>query len=800
MRVVFLSARLPLTKTIACHAGMYAVAPYPQVSRLTSHHETTADLRGFAKLLAAHADAGHCLFNGQLQQLLADESRAGKTLKGAPREWVVFDFDKVEAASAEDAITKYLPAACHTVSYIEQRSSSMFRPDAKKWSGHVFMQLKTASTEKELKAWFESINFTNPALSEELGLTDSGIALHWPLDRTAAQDSKLIYIAPPRCHGFAPACTAAEAIRFVKKRNATLALPSFTHIERSQIEQRITDLRAAMGLPPRALSTRRFEDGEVLIDAEPGVISDVKAMGNHYIKFNLNGGDSLGYWIDLRNPAVIKNFKGEPWLLTKEVDEKFYKKLAGVAPAAVAKPPLDEGGEVLAFFATNDQATVKTGTWLPATRELRLDTSNLTAASAWLAAFGAIQRGPLPHYDVVFDPQSDLQYVEGHPVINKFRSTDYMVRARSKPDASRLEELPPVIGKTLRSMLGNPDDATLAHYLNWLACIFQQRRKTGAAWVHSGIEGTGKSQFVQRVLAPIFGSDVVRTSIFTLAQTQFNAYLDGALIVVFEEATMSAVENNAELMAKLKHWITDEMVAIHAKGRDPVDKKTYCNFIFNSNERNPVIASETNRRFNFSNRQEQRLVYTPNEYLALARGDELDAFADLLQRWTVDEAALQRVVQTDTAQLIHEQTTPINALIAEAIRQGDVEFFLDRMPSDAEAAGDFHGRFNPVGLFKGLIDGVLAGEHDYLTYEDMYVLFRTLIPDPRFFQDSKTWRMRHFNALGLKCKRIRIDNDSRAYGMKVEWRIPPELKRTAKKVKSKDDNVIGIKAKRSAHA
>lgn len=799
MRIVFLSAKLPLTKTIVHANGMYAVAPYPHVSKLTSWHEEAANLDDFAELLRAHAAQSHCLFNGQLQQPLQAESRAGKTLKGAPREWVVFDFDKVQVANAEEAINTLLPHECRNVTYIEQRSASMFRPDSAAWSGHIFMQLAKPANEVLLKSWFESINFTLPALEQQITLTDSGIALHWPLDRTAAQDSKLIYIAPPTCHGFKPAVKAEDAIRVVKKRQKVLSIAPFAPIEHAQIEAKVGALRTAAGLSQRTLATRRFEDGEILVDAEPGTITDVKAMGAHYIKFNLNGGDSLGYWIDLHNPAVIKNFKGEPWLLTRDVDEKFYRKLAGIAPGAVSKPALDDGGEVLAFFATNQDATVKTGTWAPASRELRLDNSNLTAAQAWLAAFGVLQRGPLPHYDVVFNPQSDVQYVEGHPVINTFRRTDYMARARKNPKNAALDELPPVIGKVMASMLGDTDKSLTAKYMNWLAAIFQTRKKIGTAWVLSGTEGTGKSKFVECVLSPIFGSDVVRSSMFTLAQTQFNAYLDGALIVVFEEATMSAVENNAELMAKLKHWVTDPVIAIHAKGRDPVQKPNYANFIFNSNDRNPVIATETNRRFNFANRQEQRLLFTPNEYLVLARGEELDTFADVLQRWPVDEADLQRVVETDTAKLIHEQTTPINGLIAEAIRQGDIEFFLDRMPSDAEAQGDFHGRFNPIGLFRSLVDSICAGEHDYLTYEDMYVLFRTLIPDSRFFQDSKTWRMRHFNALGLKCKRMRISADERAYGMAVNWRIPQDVKRKVKRA-SKDDNVIGIKGKRRKSA
>jgi len=777
---VLLGAALPLTKTIACRDGAYAVAPYPHVSKLTSFHETTDSLAGFQSLLSKHAAEGHCLFNGQLQQPLANESRAGKTLKGAPREWVVFDFDKVEAKDHAEVVQRYLPAECQGVSYVAQHSASMFKPGTAAWSGHVFMLLKEPSTELQLREWFEALNFTIPSLSEGLALTDSGLGLHWPLDRSAAYDSKLIYIAPPRMHGFTPAIDPKQAIQLVKKKQSHLKLPAFKPVTKREIEDRINDLRKDAGLEAKDFRSRPFEDGEILIEAEEGVITGVRPMGEHYIKFNLNGGDSLGYWIDLRNPSVIKNFKGEPWLLTQQVDEKFYKQLSKTASRVISRPPIGEGTEVLAFYATNQNSRIKIGLFEPVVSKLTINTSTETAARSWLAEFGVIGGGFLPHVDITFDPTSDIQYVPNGTFLNTFAPTPYMKADKTSDTPSTLQELPAVINKLLFSVLGNPTPEVYTHFINWLAFIFQTRQKSETAWVISGRTGTGKGTFVKHVLRPLFGTDVVKNVQYTALNNEFNGYLESSIFVVFEECDTKAVANGAELSAKLNHYVTDSPIQIRRMQTDHYETPNYSNFFFFTNKHTPVEITKDNRRYNIAERQEQQIFFTPNEILSLQRGTELDRFADVLKRWPVNEAAVRRIITTQASEDMHEATTSINQQIADAIGQGNLQFFLDRIPSNEEASADFFNRFNPLGLLKPKLDAYIGaaskGESMLLKEDtDLFVLFRALIPDLRYFQDSKTWRRRHYKSLGLDIdKKHRVPGtwDKQARGVLVQWKLP----------------------------
>jgi hypothetical protein len=804
MDVVFLGARLPLTKTFVQNGTVINASPYPQVSRVTSFHERARSLQEFYDLLVKHAKADHCLFNGTLQRPLIDESRAGMTAD-TNRNWVVFDFDKVPARDAAEVVAKYLPPECHNVSYVSQLSASMFRPDISTWSGHIFMLLKEQVTEQRLKQWFEFLNFSLPQLTTAISLSDSLQALHWPLDRTVAYNSKLIYIAPPKCFGFEPA--VEQHIELVKKRNTHLTIPAFNPIDSHTIRQKINELRRAIGETEIGYDIVQFNGEEMLRSTEACQIHGIKTSGDHYIRFNLNGGDSYAYFIDLRNPEVIRNFKGEPLLKTEDAAPDLYKALRKSAPRAVAKPPLDEGSEVLAFYATNQGAAIKTGVYSPIDRRLRLDDSTPTAASAWLGEYGLVQKAPLPHMDLVFDPRNDVQYVPGKTEINLYRATDYMTRAKknasSKPAVlSEVAEKAPLLHKIMYSMLGNPDDKVYAHFVNWLAYVFQRREKTGTAWVLHGRTGTGKGSFVKYILTPLFGPENVRTIQFGLLATSFNAFLETALFVVCEEADMGAVDNRAELQAKLRHYITDSPIEINQKGRKTFQAENFSNFIFNANERTAVHVTGDDRRYNIPNRQEVQLFFTPNEIQQLAGGVELDAFADVLQRWPLDVQAVTKVVETEARRDMHEASTAINQLIAEAVIKGDLQFFIDRMPTESEALADFHNRFNPMLLLKAHMDLYIEhannGTPMVLSDEHLFVLFRSLIPDTRFFQDSKTWRKRHYKALGLdvdKQHRMPTDYTKRVRGVIVDWQKPEDMPET-KPVAKHDGNVIDMPSKK----
>jgi hypothetical protein len=306
----------------------------------------------------------------------------------------------------------------------------MFKPDTKKWSGHIFMLLKQPVDEKMLKQWFEHLNFTVPALENAITLTDSLQALRWPLDRTVADCSKIIYIAPPVCAGFTPKISKDKAFMFVKKKQPSLQIPLFASITHQDIRAKINALRRAINEPELEYNIQNHNGYEVMLKADACTVHGVRTSGDHYLRFNLNGGDSYAYYIDLRNPGLIGNFKGEPFLRTDEAAPELYASLKKTAPKTLAAAPLDEDADAFAFYATNRSSAVYIGQFSPTTRELKLNNSSETPAKGWLNEWSIPHKGYLPHIEVVFNPKDDVQYIPGGTIINTFRASDYMMKEK----------------------------------------------------------------------------------------------------------------------------------------------------------------------------------------------------------------------------------------------------------------------------------------------------------------------------------------------------------------------------------
>ena len=67
-----------------------------------------------------------------------------------------------------------------------------------KVSMHLFFILKDPISPTILKEWLKTLNYEIDFLSNQLKLSANGQSLSYPLDVSLAENSKLIYIAPPK--------------------------------------------------------------------------------------------------------------------------------------------------------------------------------------------------------------------------------------------------------------------------------------------------------------------------------------------------------------------------------------------------------------------------------------------------------------------------------------------------------------------------------------------------------------------------------------------------------------------------
>jgi len=194
MDVYFLEAGQPLTKRYTSTPAGIEAESYPHVLDFKSHKHTLNTLAGFERVLIDHAQRGHCLLKGQLLKELNFESRAGSTDSNALTEFLVLDIDGLPNHTPEEFMFRM--NMTH-LDYIVQYSASQGVLPKKGLSCHIFILLTKPTSPSQIKQWLIQKNLEE--FDEYLTLTRSGVALHYPLDITACQNDKLIYIAPPIC-------------------------------------------------------------------------------------------------------------------------------------------------------------------------------------------------------------------------------------------------------------------------------------------------------------------------------------------------------------------------------------------------------------------------------------------------------------------------------------------------------------------------------------------------------------------------------------------------------------------------
>lgn len=756
MQLTFLSAAVPLTKTIAFSArsNSYTVTSYPMVRNMTSEAVDVANMDEFAYQLQQFAQRGWCLLKGELERPIIDEPRAGLANNKLLHDWVCFDFDKVECPptmeGAVEALYKYLPECTHDVDAVIQLSASCFHPQARKLSAHVFMRLRRAVDSAMLRDWFLHINLEGPA-AKELRLSDSGRALSYPIDVSVSSPAKLLYIAPPRTIGYVP--DLQDPIQVLPGEQRTFELPAFNRVATSRINDEINRLRAECMMDPYKYETKLVGGQEFFTDEEELTVHDMKVSASGHLRFNVNGGDSMAYYIDTSRPNVIGNFKGEPFMHTNLVAPKLFDQLKRMAPSANNTVRISEATEVLAFYATNRGSAVHIGTFDREHDVLRIERSTTEAAYSWLRELGAPLKSNLPHYDLIFDISSNIRYEPGYPVINLYARTKFLKlygdieRTLAVEDAlERLGKECPTFGKLLKSVCGD-DSESLKRYLNWLAYIFQTRTKPGSAWLFHGTEGTGKGFMLRFILKPLFGDDNVDQMLMVNVASSFNSILEGKLIVNIDEADMSKTHDPVEIMAKLRNWITEDKIVINEKHRVEESVKSFVSFIVTANTTRPVMIPHGDRRWNVAPRQETRIEVFPNEMAILEQGEELPMFAKLLGELVVDEEWLRNPLNNEAKKILFESTHGLPDAVAAAIREGNTSFFFAARPSDTQMA--LGKTVLPISEYDALLRAMASKTLTVLSTADLYVLFKVAINNDKQFSDNTTQQRKLFRRLGF---------------------------------------------------
>jgi len=800
MELIFLSSKQKLVKEISTEG----VTPYPLVKNFTSHTETVENCDELFTTLTQHAAAGHCLHKGLLTKKLKNSPRAGVADRNAPTDYIVFDLDGIQLPNTgvpnvieEDDIktiakqfVHYLPSEFHDVSYVAQASASL-GCKGNTISMHLFFLLDRPVYPRALKEWFRSLNFSIPVLAEQLKLSSNGQSLTYPIDISVADNSKLIYIAPPKFTNVQDPCSGSRFVKIDRGASTIDIFPLVREVNRERLShlsiQIKNNLRKEAGLPKKTSKTQNLTVGDEyveLLDNPDKMTIQVSRISDPYVNCNINGGDSGGYYFLLTNPHYMYNFKGEPIWEIEKADPEFYRWIFEKFEDKISKEK-NLKPVVLRDFFTDTYYNGLFDTKLQQFNDaFPLTPTNKTSLEGFMKSHNRPFPDFVPDARVVFDPSNDtgINLKEVPYYVNMYRQSEYMLAAQTPGEAleygtaMNLHQLTPNIYKLISHILGG-GAAELEHFVNWLAYIYQNKNKAMTAWILTGVPGTGKGLFIHKVLKPLFGEAQVPMRSLENIEEQFNLYMRTALFLAVDEFRMGDSGNIGKMADKLKHQITEPNLTIRAMRTNQIELPSFCNFIFLTNRADAVKIEEGDRRYNVGPRQERKLEEVYPELLSniTELQTELYVFAGALKSFQVNERMAHTVLENTAKDEMRQVSMSVLEEFATAIKTGDLPFFTDILDIPLTNAFDAGGISTAQRYVKNWI--ATANEELVIPIAHLKLVYDILT-------DSKNkMSVRDFtkamSRLNIKPSRKRIGTDRTASaprGVVITWIITEDIK------------------------
>lgn len=676
-KVTFLSSNRPLTKSFVQTSDGLDITPYPLSSEMTSHVEVINTIEDFYAQILAHGNFGRALLKGNLTRDIRNESRAGLT-KPEASWWLLCDFDGL-GLKGKTVDEMLVEIGLGGVDYILQYSASQgLKPG---FNAHIWILLKEPEGSEDLKNFLRWKNLSVPFLREQLSLTKTGLSLRWPLDVTVADNSRLVYIAPPEIVGLPDPCS--ERCTLHKRESRAITLPKCPGNLQQQVLDMVKQLRTTAGLPDHDLKLKHFKSEYVDVISNPDRVSitGIKEHGD-FTYLNINGGRNWSYYFRTSNPEILFNFKDEPPCLLRVCAPDLYSERKRKAKHSKTEYHLPKESDESAYFIINrkDEGRYYKVSYSK-NRGLELDPApTLKHCEDFCQLHKIPMTDMIESWDVKFDPTNLTNINTEERVINIYRPTKY------KFARSDISEIPEKYRKLIKFVCGSDDEAT-ERFINWIAYMWQTGKKPKTAWVLHGTYGTGKGR-LQLVLSHLFGDQCVVTSPESVTE-HFNASIERAQILWIDEVTTDAWDNN-KITPKLRNWITEDTITLRGMRKDAKPVPNYMGIIIAANEHNPVEIQFGDRRFNVAPRQESRLrdqIWANDELLDTDQGwlyqeENLKDFAAALTNYAVDTSLVRIPMENEAKENVMRVTQNLPEDIVLALNQGRVSFFLEHILTD----------------------------------------------------------------------------------------------------------------------
>jgi len=777
-----LQASEPLTKRIYLdESGHICKGNYPpDIAHFTSSEHPISDIKGFHKALVSVAAAGGCLVKGELHRTLNNERRGGATQSDDVTNWLCLDLDGLTGfENIADFMDKHPELS--DVSYIVQYSSSHKLPTSKGIHAHIFMLLSHPYHAQYLKGWLTKQNVDETLyegkVQKQLTLNRTNSVLHFPIDITACQNDKLLYVAPPIIENNVVYNRPTKFIELVLKKKSTLPIERLQHgsleAQKTAALKQFNRLRKEQGLDAIRAKTKIMDGIEVMPDCGEFIITGMKEERG-FVYFNMNGGDSWSWYHPSSNFKYIHCFKDDRNYLTSRILPKYYASMEAARRKTAQEPTPD--GVILLAFRDLRSASYFNGTFDPTTQDLVIHQARSEVQLAHFMQQRGRELGDfIEQWDMEFAPQNPVICNPQHRFLNTYAPSPFYRQALTP--AKDLSRCPTIRRVILSAVSSNTWNEVTEHFLNWLAVIFQYRVKTRTAWVLHGIPGTGKGILVNLILTPLLGRRYVQQRRMSELEEKYTGWLEEALIAVIDEVQISSSQRKSLITGDLKNFITEPRCTIRHMNRIAYLAESYTNFLLFSNMDDPVEIVENDRRFNSGDYQHDRLAFNSNDCTLIQ--DELPFFFDYIMQREANVDRASTIIKNQARHDIIQASRNSIDVLAQALRDGDLTPFVDALP-DTKMLIDVAGVNSAVGVqyskivlreLTNITNVNIANEDGFYRYEtrlsrdELFILFEYGVGGMPHSPHKFTKMLAHKH---IVLKRMRID-DKVTMGLTLTW-------------------------------
>ena len=196
---------------------------------------------------------------------------------------------------------------------------------------------------------------------------------------------------------------------------------------------------------------------------------------------------------------------------------------------------------------------------------------------------------------------------------------------------------------------GNPE--LFAYVIGWMArCVQEPASQSEVSIVLRGGRGVGKSFFAKE-FGKLFGRHFLQVSNGAHLVGNFNAHLRDVIVLFADEAFYAGDKKHTSV---LKTLITEDTIAVEAKGVDVETSPNYVHLIMASNDEHVIPAGSDERRFlvlDVADNNKQDTNYFKNIANQLANGGR-EAFLHQLLQHDISDYDVRTVPQTEA---LHNQ-------------------------------------------------------------------------------------------------------------------------------------------------